>query len=153
MSDPDPRKDRTDEAATTKAEAEAAKAKADAAKADARRAEAAARKAEQEVADHDTAAATRLRDAEARKNAAEADKDAATARRAQYTALIPDLSSVKDSTLDLEEGPPLWSSFLLSRAVDAAARTVAGNVKAREGETSRVLLDLRPRPRERRRHL
>jgi hypothetical protein len=119
----------SDDSARKEREAEAAAAKA---KAD-------ARKAAQEAADHDTAAAARQREAEARKKTAEADKDAAAARRAQFAALIPDLSAVKDSTLEVKEGPALWTSFLLGRAVNAAARTVAHKVTAPDSQTRRVL--------------
>lgn len=138
----DARKAREAEAATAKAEAEAAKAKADAAKAEADAAKAAAdaRKAEQESADHDTAAATKAREAESLKKAAEADKDAAAARLSQLEALVPDLSSVKDSTLDVKDGPALWTSFLLGRAVNTAGQAVAEKVTGSELKTGRVLV-------------
>lgn len=128
------RKARKAEANTAKVVAEAEKAKADAAKAAAD-----AQKAQQEVADHDTAAAKAQREAEARKHTAEAEKDAAAARRAEIAALIPDLSSVKDSTLDVKDGPALWSSFLLGRAVNAAGQQVAEKV-ASESQTRYVLV-------------
>lgn len=140
------RKDREAEAAAIKAEAEAAKAKADAAKAkaDAAKADADARKAEQEVAEYDSAAATHEREAAARKKTAEAEKDATAARRAQFAALIPDLSSVKDSTLEVKEGPALWSSFLLGRAVNSAGQAVADKLKAPDTQTRRVLVTSDP---------
>src|SRR5262245_29148901 len=135
VSEPDTRKDRTDEAAAAKAEADAAKARADA-----RAAEAAAKKAEQDVQDHDAPAAVRQREAEAQQKAAEAEKAAAAARQARFAAVIPDLSAVKESTLEVKDGPPLWSSFLLGAAVAAAANSVAAKLKPLQSSASRILL-------------
>jgi len=144
-----PNDDRKEEAAIVKAEAEAAKATADAqkaaadaekAKADARAAEATARKAEQDVEDHDAPAAGRQREAEASKKAAEAAKDAAAARREQLAALIPDLSGVKESTLEVKEGPQMWGTFLLGRALHAAASAVAAKLTPALADGWRVLV-------------
>ncbi|MBA3735288.1 MAG: hypothetical protein H0W90_08830 [Actinobacteria bacterium] len=145
MPDPDPQKERDEreaEAKAAKAEADAAKAAADAAKgqADVRQAEANARKAEQEAADHDDPVAVRAREADARKKTAESDKDAAAARRARYSALIPDLGAVKDSTLDVKEGPPLWSTFLTRRALGAAGTAVAAKIEPPDGASWRVMV-------------
>ena len=142
MSQLDPRKDRTEEAAAAKAEAEAASAQAAAAKAraDARAAEAAAQKAEQELEDHNAPAAAKQREAEAQQKTAEAEKAAAAARQARFAALIPDLSAVKESTLEAKDGPPLWSSFLLGAAVAAAADAVAAKLEPLQGASSRVLI-------------
>jgi hypothetical protein len=142
----DPLADRQKEAATAKAEAEAAKARAEADKAaaEARSAEATAQKSEQEVADHDAPAARTARDAESAKKAAEAEKSAADSRRAQLSALIPDLSTVKPSKLDVKgDGPPLWSTFLLGQALDAAAVDVAGRLGT-IGAGDRVLVTSDP---------
>jgi hypothetical protein len=109
-----------------KAAAEAEKAKQDAAKAaaDARTASATADKAELEAAEQSSTVAQQQRDATARKEIAEADKAAAAARRDQLTAVIPDLSTVKDSTLDVKEGPLLFASVATARALKGAARVV-----------------------------
>ncbi|HYN81837.1 MAG TPA: hypothetical protein VES88_10080 [Gemmatimonadaceae bacterium] len=135
MTEPTSDNERAKEAATVKAEADAAKAKADA-----RTAEAAARKAEQELADHASPEARRQREAEANQKADEAEKDAAAARRARLAALIPDVATVKGSTLEVKEGPQLWSTFLLGRALGDCAKQVADKLKEPLGGSSRILV-------------
>jgi hypothetical protein len=155
---------RLDEAAAAKAEAEAAQAHAAAAKAEAEAAQAraAVTKAEAEAAqaeaaaaktatdarhaeqDHDAPAAVRERDALAGKNAAEADAAAAAARREQLTALMPDFSKVEASTLDVKDGPPLWSTYLLGHALGAAAEEVAKSVQTKDGPVRRILVTSDP---------
>ena len=68
-------------------------------------------------------------EAEARGAATKAAKDAADARTAQLTALVPDLSKVKDSTLEVKDGTTLFGRRLTFRALATAAAKVAEEVK------------------------
>jgi hypothetical protein len=114
-----------------------AAAQAAQAQAEAEKAQLEARQLEQQIKDHDSPAAAQQRNAEAKAKVAQADKDAADARRAQLAALIPDLSKVTDSTLDVKEAAPLWSTFLVGRAVALAGRAVAAKVR---GDGARRIL-------------
>jgi len=109
------------------AEAAAAKARAEAdkASAEARSAVARARTDEITVTEHDSAAARRQRDAQAAKATAAANKEAAEARRAQISTLVPDLSTVKESSLTVTGEPALRGTVLAHRALDAATSTLA----------------------------
>jgi Zn-dependent metalloprotease len=138
------------DANAAKAQADAAKAQADATKAnadaqlsaaqargaeaktstDARVAEAAARKAEAEVEEYDSATSVQQRQATSAKSIAEAEKDASAARRAQIGALIPDLSTVKPSTLEVKDGPPIGGSILTFGALRPVGATIAKAILA-----------------------
>jgi hypothetical protein len=135
---------RKNEAEVVKAEAESQKAAAEAARAQAEAAKAAAeaRTAEAKIA-ADSAAA----EANARKIIAEADKDAAAARQAQLSALIPDLGAVKESTLEVKEGPPLYSTVLTFGALRGVASKIADTIGAKlptDNTPCRVLLTAEP---------
>ncbi|HJP78526.1 MAG TPA: hypothetical protein VJ914_29895 [Pseudonocardiaceae bacterium] len=67
-------------------------------------------------------------EAAARSAAIKADKDATDARTSQITALMPDLSKVKGSTLDVKDGPALFGTRLTYRALAKAAEKVAAKV-------------------------
>lgn len=69
-------------------------------------------------------------EAAARSAAIKADKDAADARTAQITALLPDLSKVKGSTLDVKDGPALFGTRLTYQALATAATKVSAKVTA-----------------------
>ncbi len=118
---------RKDKADVAKAEADAAKAAADA-----RAADATARKTAAEAADHDAPSARQQREAEARKAIAEADKDAASARQTQLGALIPDFGKVKDSTLDVKDGPSIGATALafaaLRRVADKMSQEIVASI-------------------------
>ena len=131
------------DANAAKAQADAAKANADAqlsaaqargaeakTSTDARVAEAAARKAEAEVEEYDSATSVQQRQATSAKSIAEAEKDASAARRAQIGALIPDLSTVKPSTLDVKDGPPIGGSILTFGALRSVGETIAKAILA-----------------------
>lgn len=124
---------RAQEAQVAKVEADAleAKAKADKAVADARGAEA-------ELAED-----ARVADAVRREKIAKADQAAAAARREQLSALLPDLSKVKDSVLTRKDGPPIAGVPLtfgaLKKVAEAIARCITDALGV--GSTSaRVLL-------------
>ena len=119
-------------AARAAAEAEQAQAAARKAVADALTAEASARKAEAENADHDTPPAQEQRSAQARQKTAEAERDAAAARAKQVGMLIPDMSAVKDSTLDVKDGtPPVWGTALVYSALRQVADRIAERIARR----------------------
>ena len=111
-------------AATAEAAAEKAKQEAAKAAADARAASAAADKAQLEATQQSSTVAQQQRDAAARQAIAEADKAAAAARREQLTALIPDLSKVEKSTVEVKEGPLLFASVATARSLKGAAHVV-----------------------------
>ncbi len=99
------------------------------AQADARAAEAAARKAEAEAADLESPTAQQVLDAKNRQAVAEAEQKAAAARQQQLAALIPDLSKVKDSTLEVsKEGPAIGGSLLTFGALAEAAKAIAAHI-------------------------
>jgi hypothetical protein len=111
--------------------AEVAKLEADARKAaaDAETAEANAAKARTESVNAEQAQVPlQQREATARKAIAEANKDAAAARTAQLSAFIPDLSTVKASTLETKEGGALLGSFLTFGALERVATEIASRI-------------------------
>ena len=83
-------------------------------------------------------------EAEARSAQAKADKEIADARRDQLTALIPDLSKVKASTLDVKDGPAMGGTVLTYRALAKAAAQVAGRIPGRDREDTRLLITSDP---------
>ena len=146
-------------AAAAKAEADSLKAGADArradaevaaavakAQADARQSDATARKADAEAtkqardtAEHAGATAQAKREAVERKETAEANKAAAAARRDQLATLIPDISKVEPSKLNVSDGPAFAASPLTYRALQRAANTVCEQMAAAV-KTKRVLV-------------
>lgn len=112
------------DAEKTRAEADKARAEADKSEAEARSAAAKAHTDEVTAAEHDSAAARRQRDAEADKATAVANKDAAAARQAQISALVPDLSKIKESSLEVTGDVALWGTMLAYRALDSATTTL-----------------------------
>jgi hypothetical protein len=64
-------------------------------------------------------------EATARKTRIEADKEAAAAVRDQISALIPDLTKVKESTMEAKDGTPMWGTFLTFEALPRVADRVA----------------------------
>lgn len=70
-------------------------------------------------------AGARQAEASARKTQIEADKEAAAAVREQISALVPDLSTVKESTLEAEDGTPMWGTFLTFEALPWVGDRVA----------------------------
>jgi hypothetical protein len=67
-------------------------------------------------------------EAEAEKAAADAKKATADARRSELTALVPDLSKVEASTLEVTKDVPSLSSALSYRALRVAAESVAAQI-------------------------
>lgn len=117
----------------TQADARAAEAAAD-------QAEATARKAEAEAADLVSPSGQLARDARNLQTAAEAEQKTAAARQLQVSALIPDLSKVKDSTLDVgKDGPAIAASSLTFGAIADAAEAIAAQIDPL-GANSRVLV-------------
>jgi len=99
------------------------------AEANASKAEADAATAELNLADSQSVLGRQRRDAIARKDTATADKDAAAARREELSALIPDLSKVRESKLSVPtEGPPIGGTALTYGAVGDAAEMIAQDV-------------------------
>jgi hypothetical protein len=123
------------QANAVKAEGEAAKARADAIKA-----EADAAKAERELPGAAELAA------KARKAIAEADRDAADARTKHLSALIPDLSSLKDSsTVEVKEGGAFLAPFLTYGGLEHVAQTICNGVYGRlKTPVPRVLVTTDP---------
>lgn len=101
-----------------------AEAVADKADADARKLDAEATKQAMDAAEHSGPTARAKREAVERKETAEANKDAAAARADQIKALIPDLSKVTPSTLEVGQGPAFATSPLAYRALQKAAAAV-----------------------------
>jgi hypothetical protein len=120
---------------------ETAQAKLDKLRAETRTEDATARKAEidADVAAGDASYADSVlgrqqKDAVARKEIAVAEKEAAAARQDQLTALIPDLSKVKGSTLDVaNEGPTIGGTSLTFGALGDAAEMIAEDVQTTLG--------------------
>jgi len=105
------------------ATANARKAEADAAKAEAEARDSAS-KAEKSAAEADdfvSPSARAKRIAVDEKDTAEAEKTAAAARVAHISAMIPDLSDVKESTLAIGDGPALATTPLTFKALNQAA--------------------------------
>jgi hypothetical protein len=98
------------------------------------------RKDEAEVAKAE--ADTRKAEADADKAEVEAEKAAAAADRERLTALVPDLTKVKESTLDVKDTTPMWGTFLTFAAVKKVGAAVADDVLATrpEAEDWRVLI-------------
>jgi len=106
-----------------------AQADARAAEAAARKAEAEARKAEAEAADLDSPSGQRARDGKNLQAVAEAEQKAAAARHSSITALVPDLSSVKESTLEVSKGEAaIAAGSLTFGALSSAAQEIAGYI-------------------------
>jgi hypothetical protein len=82
-------------------------------------------------------------EAEAAKAKADAEKaaaDADAARRAGLLALVPDLSKVKDSTLDVKDGPAIRASSLTFGALHQVTEQVATRVAAVVTRPARILV-------------
>jgi hypothetical protein len=134
---------RTKQALIEKAEADAVSARyaAQKAEADARAADAAARKAETEAADLESATGQQARDAKNLQAVAEAEQKAAAARQQELSALIPDFSKVKESTLESKDGPAIRGSALTFGALADAAKAIAAHIEPpAEGAGWRVLI-------------
>jgi len=110
------------------------------AEAKARQAEAAARKAEVELADLESATGRQARDAKNLQAIAEAEQKASAARQLELSALIPDLSKVKDGTLEVgKDGPAIRGSALTFGALAEAATAIAAGIKPPAGAKWRIL--------------
>jgi hypothetical protein len=103
-------------------------------------AEKAARDAAQTL---DPALERQKREAEAKKSVAEAEKATADARRAQISALVPDLSKVERGETTVTGSQPLFSSVLAHRALDGAVADLVERVLKAipEGDTVLVTSD------------
>jgi hypothetical protein len=86
-------------------------------------------------------AEVRTAEANARKAEVEADKAADAAERERLTALVPDLSKVKDSTLDVKDATPMWSTLTFA-ALKKVGQAVADDVLAQQHDAKlwRVLV-------------
>jgi len=99
------------------------------AESDAQTAEAAARKAEAEAADLESPTGRQARDAKNLLAVAEAEQKAAAARQQQLSALIPDLSKFKDSTLEVsKDGLAIGGSALTFGALADAAKAIVAHI-------------------------
>jgi hypothetical protein len=67
-------------------------------------------------------------EAEARSATVKADQDAADARRQPFTAVAENLSKVKESTLEVKDGPALMGTALTYRALTKAARDIVAGL-------------------------
>ena len=112
------------EAAKTQAEADKASAEAVKTLAEAEKARAEAAKAQADLDDLRTPAAVLAKESEHRQSAAEADLAASTARRTSLGALLPDLSSVPASKLDVTGDQLLWAPVAAHRALEKAAEEI-----------------------------
>ena len=116
------------------------------AEADARAAEATARKAEAEAADVESPTAQQARDAKNLLAVAEAEQKAAGARQQQLSALIPDLSKVKDSTVEVstvevsKDGPAIGGSSLTFGALADAAKAIVAHIDDPPADGWRILV-------------
>jgi hypothetical protein len=122
---------RTKQALVQKAEADAVAAQhaAQKAEADTRAADAAARKAETEADDLESPTGAQARDAKNRQSIAEAEQKEAAARQQALSALIPDFSKVKDSSLEVStQGPAIGGAALTFGALADVAKAIAAQI-------------------------
>jgi hypothetical protein len=113
----------------------------DKAVADARTSEATAGKTEAELADLESPSGRASREAKNVQATAEAHQKAAEARQSELTAMVPDISKVTNSTLELgKDGPAIHASALTFGAVGEAAQAIANAILNPDTGAKRILV-------------